>query len=188
MTRSAQLVKQTENSPRLIMGKLVSRPGSQNQGKTHGNLVNENKNTRMGVEENDKDQMETQSNTDAEFKIKKQKYTPHMRNEEYLILNPKSAKDEAEKYLYGRMVRSAVRLNKMFPSVKDMTDEVCVLGQSTNPGGDMKVDDSGTWVTCLFDNGADSGIHTEELASAIDLGKLEDKILTLQTINGTVKK
>ena len=76
----------------------------------------------------------------------------------------------------------------MFPNVNEMTDEICILGQPTKPGVDIKVNNSGTWVTCLFDNGADSGIHTQELAHAVDLEKLENKMLTLQTINGTVKK
>ena len=62
------------NSQRLIMGKPVSRP--------HGKRVNENNNIRMGVGENDKDRKEaTQAYADGEFKIKIQKYTPHIRNE-----------------------------------------------------------------------------------------------------------
>ena len=68
------------------------------------------------------------TNLGAKLKIKRQNYMPHTSNESYLMLNAKSAKDEAEKELYDRMVRAAVRLHKMLPSVRGMTDEVCVLG------------------------------------------------------------
>lgn len=40
----------------------------------------------------------------------------------------------------------------------------------------------------MFDNGADSGMHTEGLAMAVDLEKLEDKTLTLQTVNGCLRE
>ena len=78
-----------------------------------------------------------------------------MDNEDYHKLNGKTAKEQGEKELYKRMVKAAVRLHKIFPSVRGMTDAVCVLGESKNPNEEMKVDDLGTWVTCLFDNGAD---------------------------------
>ena len=111
-----------------------------------------------------------------------------MDNEDYHRLNGKTARDERETELYKRMVKAAVRLHKIFPNVRGMTDAVCVLGESKHPNEEMKVDDLATWVTCSFDNGADSGTHTRALSDAVDLEKLEDKNMTLQTVNGCVRK
>ena len=47
-----------------------------------------------------------------------------MDNEEYHRLNGKTAKDQAEKELYKRMVKAAVRLHKIFSSVRGMTNAV----------------------------------------------------------------
>ena len=94
-----------------------------------------------------------------------------MDNENYHRLNGKTAKGETEKQLYKRMVKAAVRLHQMFPNVRGMTDAVCVLIESRHPNEEMKVDDLGTWVTCLFDNGADLGTHTRALSEAVGLEK-----------------
>ena len=69
-----------------------------------------------------------------------------------------------------------------------MTDAVCVVGESKHPNAEMSVDDKGTWVTCLFDNGAEAGTHTQTLDEAVELEKLEERSMTLNTVNGAVKK
>ena len=69
-----------------------------------------------------------------------------MENDEYYLLNNKSAQDNVEKELYQRMVKAAVKLNRIFPSVRGMTDDVRVLGASKQPTEEMKVDETGTWV------------------------------------------
>ena len=97
-----------------------------------------------------------------------------MENDEYHLLNNKSAKDSVEKDLYQRMVKAAVKLNRIFPSVRGMTDDVCVLGASKQPTEDTRVDETGTLVTCLYDNGAEAGTHTQTLDNAVELEKLED--------------
>ena len=66
-----------------------------------------------------------------------------MDNEDYHRLNGKTARDERETELYKRMVKAAVRLHKIFPNVRGMTDAVCVLGESKHPNEEMKVDDLG---------------------------------------------
>ena len=86
------------------------------------------------------------------------------------------------------MVKSAVKLNRIFPSVRGMTDAVCVVGASKNPNKEMRVDDKGTWVTCLFDNGAEAGTHTQTLDEAVELEKLEARPMTLNTVNGGIKR
>ena len=98
-----------------------------------------------------------------------------MESEEYHLLNNKSAHDNVEKELYQRMVKAAVKLNRIFPSVRGMTDDVCILGPSKQPTEEMKVDETGTWVTCLFDNGAEAGTHTQTLDNVVELEKLEDR-------------
>ena len=110
----------------------------------------------------------------TEFEIKKQRYPSYMENDEYHLLNNKSAKDSVEKDLYQRMVKAAVKLNRIFPLVRGMTDDVCVLEASKQPTEEMRVDETGTWVTCLFDNGAEAGTHTQTLDNAVELEKLED--------------
>ena len=102
------------------------------------------------------------------------------------MLNKKTAKNELEKELYTRMVKAAVKINKIFPSVRGMTDAVCVVGESKHPNAEMSVDDKGTWVTCLFDNGAEAGTHTQTLDEAVELEKLEERSMTLNTVNGAV--
>ena len=42
--------------------------------------------------------------------------------------------------------------------------------------------------TCLFDNGANAANHTKTLAKAVELEKLEDKVITLNTVNGSVRR
>ena len=66
----------------------------------------------------------------TEFKIREQRYPSYMENNDYQLLNRKSAKDSIEKELYERMVKAAVKLNRIFPSVRGMTDAVCVVGAS----------------------------------------------------------
>ena len=89
----------------------------------------------------------------TEFKIRELRYLSYIENNDNQLLNSKSAKDDIEKELYKRMVKAAVKLNRIFPSVRGMTDAVCVVGASKNPNNKMRVDDKGTLVTCLFDNG-----------------------------------
>ena len=124
----------------------------------------------------------------TEFKIKEQRYPSYIENNDYHLLNGRTAKDDLEKELYKRMVKSAVKINRIFPSVRGMTDAVCVVGGSKQPNSEMTVDDKGTWVTCLFDNGAEAGTHTQTLDEAVELEKLEDRSMTLNTVNGAVKK
>ena len=124
----------------------------------------------------------------TEFKIKEQRYPSYIENKDYYMLNKKTAKDDLERELYGRMVKAAVKINKIFPSVRGMTDSVCVVGESKRPNAEMSVDDKGTWITCLFDNGAESGTHTKTLDEAVELEKLEERSMTLNTVNGAVKK
>ena len=95
-----------------------------------------------------------------------------MENDEYYLLNNKSAQDNVEKDLYQRMVKAAVKLNRIFPSVRGMTDYVCVLGATKQPTEEMRVDETGTWVTCLFDNGQEAGTHTQALDNAVGLENL----------------
>ena len=108
----------------------------------------------------------------TEFKIKEQRYPSYIENNEYYLLNGKTAKDDVEKELYKRMVKAAVKINRIFPSVRGMTDAVCVVGGSKHPNSEMTVDDKGTWVTCLFDNGAEAGTHRQTLDEAVELEKL----------------
>ena len=97
----------------------------------------------------------------TEFKIKEQRYPSYIENNDYQLLNSKTAKDDVERELYKRMVKAAVKINRIFPSVRGMTDAVCVVGASKNQNNEMTVDDKGTWVTCLFDIGAEAGTHTQ---------------------------
>ena len=90
--------------------------------------------------------------------------------------------------MYTRVVKAAVKINKIFPSVRGMTDAVCVVGESKHPNAEMSVDDKGTWVTCLFDNGAEAGTHTQTIDEAVELEKLEERSMTLNTVNGAIKK
>ena len=122
------------------------------------------------------------------FEVKKQKYTYYMDNDNYHLLNSKSTEDDVEKQLYSRMVDAALHLNRIFPGIRGMTDQVCVLGESKAPTSEMRVDGTGTWVTCLFDNGADAATHTEVLSEAVELENLEDKIITMNTVNGSVRR
>merc|ERR1711942_114262 len=64
----------------------------------------------------------------TEFNIKEQRYPSYIENNEYHLLNGKTAKDDLEKELYKRMVKAAVKVNRIFPSVSGMTDSVCVVG------------------------------------------------------------
>ena len=75
----------------------------------------------------------------TEFKIKEQRYPSYIENQDYYLLNKKTAKDEIEKELYARMVKAAVKINKIFPSVRGMTDAVCVVGKSKQQNAEMLI-------------------------------------------------
>merc|ERR1711923_511931 len=62
------------------------------------------------------------------------------------------------------------------------------MGGSKHPNVEMSMEDKGTWVTWLFDNGAEAGTHTQTLDEAVELEKLEERSMTLNTVNGAVKK
>ena len=104
----------------------------------------------MTKEENDK-KMTKRIYVEKEREVE-QKHILHPRESKYMMLNPESVKEEVEEQMYKKMVKSAVRLNEMFLNVTEMTDEICIATQPRRPGGDMRVDNTGTWVTCLFDN------------------------------------
>merc|ERR1711954_204249 len=124
----------------------------------------------------------------TEYDMKEQRYTCYRENIDYHPLNRKTAKNEVEKELYTRMVKAAVRINKIFPSIRGITDSVCVMGKKGEPTPEMPKKEEGMWVNCLFDSGAEIGTHAKTLETAVELEKLEEKPMILNTVNGAVKK
>merc|ERR1711942_587897 len=130
------------------------------------------------------------STTDVgtDYDIIEQKYRCYRENADYYPLNKRTAKDSLEKELYTRMVKAAVKINRIFPSVRGITDTVCVMGITEKSTQDVSKKEERTWVNCLFDSGAEIGTHAKTLETAVELEKLEEKPMILNTVNGAVKK
>ena len=85
----------------------------------------------------------------TEYDIKEQRYSCYRENIDYHPLNRKTAKNELEKELYTRMVKAAVRINKIFPSIRGITDAVCVMGKMGEPIPEMPKKERGS-PACLI--------------------------------------